>query len=269
MQSYLTFLSDPMVLALKYLAEHMGAGMAIIVLTVVIRLLLFPLVQIQLRSARNMQALQPHIQEIRKKYGKDRQKVTEETMKLYKEHKVNPASGCLPLLIQMPVLFALYYALYGPLSADPQFQGGFLWIAHLNQPDHIIPFLCVITQFVQQKMMTQKSTDPQQQMMNQMMQFMPLMVGFFAWSMPAGLPLYWTVSNVFGAVQQYFITGWGTLPVPESWRRLRERMPSLAPAPAQAPPPERIEDATMDEDDDRLGGPNGAAPQRRRRRSKR
>jgi YidC/Oxa1 family membrane protein insertase len=146
----------------------------------------------------------------------------QEQMKLYKEHNVNPVAGCLPMIVQMPVWIGLYSALFN-LSHDTSFTEAsrFLWIDNLALPEPynlgwppIIPLLPVLvgaTQFVVQKMMTLPTTDPQQKSMQAMMQFMPLMFVFFTLQVPAGLAVYWLTSNVFSMVQQYFITGWGSL----------------------------------------------------------
>jgi len=232
MSSWFRFISEPMAQALVFLAQSLGdnAGLAIIVFTLGIKFLLVPLTLQQLKSAKAMQQIQPLVQEIQRKYKGDKQRVTEETMALYKEHHVNPAAGCLPLLIQLPVLYGLYGALIDlgnpndPLHSD-LFSQAFLWLSGQQQtangvlhglaapdPLHILPILCVITQWIQQRMMqTQKQTDPQQAAMQSMMQFMPLMIGFFAWNYASGLALYWAVSTCFSIVQQYFITGWGLL----------------------------------------------------------
>ena len=231
MSSWFRFIAEPMAQALVFLAHNVGgAGVAIIVFTLGIKLLLVPLTLQQLKSAKAMQELQPKIKELQGKHKGDKQKLTEETMALYKEHHVNPAAGCLPLVVQLPILYGLYGALldlgnphdalYNELFAQP-----FLWLSGqqitsngpvtgLAAPDpwHILPILCVITQWIQQRMMqTTKQTDPQQAAMQNMMQFMPLLIGFFAWNYASGLALYWAVSTVFSIVQQYFITGWGKL----------------------------------------------------------
>ncbi|MCL5026275.1 MAG: YidC/Oxa1 family membrane protein insertase [Chloroflexi bacterium] len=181
----------------------------------------FPLTYQQLKSSRAMQELQPKLREIQKQYAKDKEKQMQEQMRLYKEHGVNPALGCVPMLIQMPIWFALYRALYELPQLYPDFAQPFLWITNLAQPEALLawppmgwPILTLFTgisQWALQKMMTPHSDDPQQQMMNSMMQFMPLMFVFFAFQVPAGLVLYWATSNLFSLVQQYFMTGWGSL----------------------------------------------------------
>ncbi|MHB8619045.1 MAG: YidC/Oxa1 family membrane protein insertase [Chloroflexota bacterium] len=215
------FIAMPMGHVMTVMADYLhSAGWAIILFTIGVKLVLMPLTLQQLKSARAMQQLQPHIKALQTKHKGDKQKLSEETMALYKEHKVNPAAGCLPMLVQLPILYGLYGALfdlgnpqnplYNPLFAQP-----FLWLQGLSLPDqlHILPVLCVVTQWVQQRMMmtNQKNQDSQQAAMQSVMQFMPLMIGFIAWRLQAGLPLYWAVSNMFSIGQQYFITGWGSL----------------------------------------------------------
>src|SRR5688500_4816608 len=125
-----------------------------------------------------MQELQPKIKELQKKYAKDRPRLTEETMRLYQEYQINPAAGCLPLLIQIPIFFGLYFAVRD-LSRT---AGDFLWLDNLNEADplFILPIMAGVFQFIQTKMMrpanAPKVTDPQQAMMNTMMNFMPIMV---------------------------------------------------------------------------------------------
>ncbi|MBI2953784.1 MAG: membrane protein insertase YidC [Chloroflexi bacterium] len=209
-------------------------GLAIIVFTIAVKLVLLPLTIKQIKSSKAMMEIQPQIQALQKKYGKDREKLMQEQMRLYKENKVNPAAGCLPLLVQMPVWFGLYQALFRLAQIDfAPAQQSFLWIANLAQPEPM-PWLLAITtgasQWVTQRMMMPRSTDPQQKMMNQMMQFMPIMFIFFAFSVPAGLVLYWVTSNLFTFVQQYFTTGWGSLSLPKSFS-----LPALLGAEAEPP----------------------------------
>ncbi len=242
MSNWFRFIAEPMAHALIFLAQNVGgAGIAIIIFTLGIKLLLVPLTLQQLKSARAMQELQPHIKELQTKLKNDKQKLTEETMALFKEHHVNPAAGCLPLLVQLPILYGLYGALIALGNAcasqvngvcvpdilhNDLFTQSFLWLhgeltnsngitlRGLSAPDpvHILPVLCVVSQWVQQRMMqTTKPADPQQAAMQSMMQFMPLMIGVFSWNLAAGLPLYWAVSTLFSIVVQYFITGWGKL----------------------------------------------------------
>lgn len=195
---------------LKFLYGVFGSyGIAIIVFAVVVKIITFPLMWQQIRSSRAMQELQPRMQELQKKYGKDREKLAQEQMKLYREAGVNPLGGCLPLLIQLPILWGLYEALLN-LSKTPEFQQPFLWLKNLAQPEgfpYILIIIMVISQFVYQRMATIPTTDPQQKSMNQMMMLMPLMFAFFFINFPAGLVLYWVVQNLASIVQQFFVTG--------------------------------------------------------------
>jgi len=212
-------------------------GIAIIVFTVLIRLLTVPLTLKSMRSTRNMQQIQPLIKEVQKKYGKDRAKQQEETMKIYHEYGVNPAAGCFPALVQIPVFLGLYTALrfvldhgsnpvllathlFNPTWAEhaANFNTGFLWIENLAKPDplYIWPVLSAIFQFIQSRMSIpirdpNQAQDSQTAMMQNMMQFMPIIILITSISFPAGTVIYWAMSSMFGAVQQYFITGFGSL----------------------------------------------------------
>ncbi len=203
-------------------------GFAIILFTVIIRVLTFPLNWQQIKSSVKMQELQPKLEALQKKYRKNREKLAQEQMKLYQEAGINPLGGCLPMLIQFPIWIGLYQALYR--LADRQLLGAFLWIKDLGFPPQgtgfswiwkppagmswldvagylVLPLLTVVTQIIVQKMTptTSSSSDPQQSMMNQMMMIMPLMFGFFALQVPAGLVLYWVTSNLLQLIQQYFV----------------------------------------------------------------
>ena len=203
---------------LNGLANLFGnAGLAIIAFTIIIKTIILPLTVKSIRSSKAMQDLGPRIKEIQKKHGKDRQRVSQETMALYSAHGVNPMSGCLPMLIQIPIFFGLYRAIRSLSSGGTgHWDGGFLWLPSLHEADpwHILPILAGLFQFVQSRMMRpagQKVTDPQQQIMNQMMNFMPLMVVVFGWPFASGPVLYWATQSVYSVVQQWFITGWGNL----------------------------------------------------------
>jgi len=204
---------------LRFFANYTGsAGISVIVFTIVFKTILLPLTVKAVRSTYAMQEVQPKIKELQKKYGKDRQKLSAETMKLYQEHGVNPAAGCLPMILQMPIFFGLYFAIRSLSGAGAGVWGQpFLWIPNLSQPDpwHALPILAGVFQFIQTKMTRPagqgKSSDAQQQMMNSMMTFMPLMVVAFGWRFSSGPVVYWTVSAVYSAMQQWFITGWGSL----------------------------------------------------------
>jgi YidC/Oxa1 family membrane protein insertase len=226
-QIWQTLLVQPLSQALLFLAEFTGsAGLAIVLFTILVKVILFPLTWQQIKSQRAMMFLQPQLKIAQKKYAKDRVKLQEETMRIYKEANVNPAAGCLPLFIQMPIWFALYQGLQHLAANEPMFQQGFLWVSSLAHPDMLpftmpgsetpipnplLPVLTALTQLVIQRMMTPPTMDPQQAQMNKAMQFMPIMFLFFSFNFPAGLVLYWVTSNLVSLVQQYFLTGWGGL----------------------------------------------------------
>lgn len=207
-------------------------GIAIILFTIIVRLVLFPLSVTSLRSSRRMQLLSPLLKELQKKHKGDRQAMAQAQMELYKQHGVNPLMGCLPQLAQLPVLFALYWAIIG-VTNNPETKAGlemaFLWIADLSLPDVWLPpgidlpfklpgalaLTAGATQWVVQRMMMNRmATDPQQQMIQNVMQFMPIMIVFFAMQFPAGLALYWVVSNIFSIGQQWVIMRDKSLNVP-------------------------------------------------------
>ena len=194
-----------------------NGGLGIIAFTIIVKTILLPLTVKSIRSSKNMQELAPKIKELQKKYGADRQRVSQETMALYQAHGVNPLSGCLPMLIQIPIFFGVYRAIMNlSNSGTGHWTDSFLWLPDLAEPDpwFILPIMAGVFQFIQTRMMrpaNQKITDPQQQIMNTMMNFMPLMVVVFGWGFPAGVVLYWVTQSAYSVVQQWFITGWGSL----------------------------------------------------------
>lgn len=178
-------------------------GLAIILLTIVIKLVLYPLTQKQMKSMLAMQQLQPKIKEIQDKWkSKDPKKAQEQVMQLYKENNVNPAAGCLPLLIQMPILIALYRSLFGFQYANTA-HASFIWLQNLSDKDpyYILPVLAGVTTYLQSKLTT-TSNDPTQKMM---LYTMPVFIAWISATVPAGLALYWATFNVASAVQQYFV----------------------------------------------------------------
>jgi YidC/Oxa1 family membrane protein insertase len=213
-------------------------GLAIITLTALIRLLTMPLTLKQLKQMRAMSSLQPKIKEIQDRYSRDRTRVSQETMRLYKEAGVSPF-GCLgPMIIQMPVLIGLFRVLIQTVFSRPDDLVGlseklytwipvariyeaapldsrFLWLdlAQSDPTNLIMPVLVFVTTWVQQKMTMQPSTDPRQSGNQAMMLWlMPLMIAFFSFTLPSGLALYWVTSNLIGIAIQYFVTGgWGPL----------------------------------------------------------
>lgn len=181
-------------------------GISIFLLTIIIRLLVLPLNIKQYRSSKAMQALQPELKKIRDKYKDDPQQQQQETMKLFQKHGVNPLAGCFPILIQMPILFALFHAISwnGDIATHT-----FLWL-ELGEKDpyYILPVIAALTTFVQQKVM--QASMPENPGMNQMqaiMMIFPVLIFVMAMSFPAALPLYWIYSNLFTIVQTYFLYG--------------------------------------------------------------
>ena len=183
-------------------------ALAIIMISILIKLILYPLMQKQMKSTMNMQEVQPKIQYLQKKYKNNPEKMNEEVMKLYKEYDINPMAGCLPLLIQMPILIGLFMALR-QYSFDPIEHASFLWVSNLGEADpmHILPVLVAVTMFLQQKisMATSAGNEQTEQMMKTMLYMMPAMMLFVCWTMPAGLCLYWGFFSLLSIVQQYFM----------------------------------------------------------------
>ncbi len=205
-------IAKPLFLALNWTADHVvhnNYGWAIILVTVTINVVLFPLRLTSMKSSKKMQTLQPQIAAINAKYKnlslRDPKKAeqNQEVMELYKKHGVNPVGGCLPMLIQLPFL----YAFYKVLSVTIEMRGAnWLWVPDLTQPEtlaiHVLPILLVITQFVQQKMTPTPGVDPTQQ---KMMMFMPLLFGYMFYFASAGLVLYWLTGNFMGIGQQWLL----------------------------------------------------------------
>ncbi len=188
-----------------------GYGIAIVVVTLIVRTVLLPLYIKQTRSSKAMQALQPEIKKLREKYSsKDQvtqQQLQKETMELFKENKVNPLSGCLPILVQMPILFAFYQAIMRTKEIATE---SFLWFDLGDKdPYYILPVVAALTTFLQQKimMMGQTQEGAMAQQMKVMLYLMPAMIFMFAISFPAALSLYWVVGNIYSIVQTYLIKG--------------------------------------------------------------
>ena len=228
------------------LAETIGAyGIAIVILTIIIRVLLSPLTYFQLRTQKKTMAeqrkLAPELADIRKKFKKDQARISQETMKLYKEHGINPLGGCigfLPLIVQIPILTALYYVFqdFAGHARGTHLAAPFLFVPNLNDtpvhhvlvllfgvplpsPEYLVfPLLAALTTLVQSKML-QQPPNPNaseqeiqaQSMQRTMIWLSPLMIGWFALQVPAGLGLYWFVGNVVSIILQYFVVGWGNL----------------------------------------------------------
>lgn len=223
-------------------------GLSIILLTIVIRLILYPLMRKQLSSTKRMQEIQPLIADVKKQYPKDQKAQLEATQAIYKEYGINPAAGCLPLFIQLPVLYGLFNSLNTVLRSPKLLDINnaiypFLphitrlpdanlnwftfinhsWFINLGAPDptRILPILAAVATFIQLRMSQPRTSAATKNAMSQQMQIMqfimPVFTLFFAWAFPAGLALYWTTTSIFSMVQQYFVTGWGSLFVKPSF----------------------------------------------------
>jgi YidC/Oxa1 family membrane protein insertase len=224
---------QPVINVLIVLTDYLFSsfGLAIIALTIVVNLAMYPLTRRQLHATYAMQALQPKLAELQKKYAKDRQKLAQEQMRLYKESGMSPAGCLVPMLIQMPIWIALYQSIIRVLAVNPEgflslsrflyswpvvytilpLSEQFLWF-NLGAPDTILAVLVAGSMWVQQKMSTPTTADPRQQTQTRMMLWMmPLMFGFFAMSFPSGLSLFWVTSTVIRVAMQYTLTGWGGL----------------------------------------------------------
>lgn len=179
-------------------------GLAIIFFTLLLKIVLYPLTLKQMKSMYMMQRVGPKVKEIQDKYkGKDPQKMQQKIMELYKEHNINPLSGCLPLLVQMPILIALFQALRTFNYVDPS-HAGFLWIQNLseiNNDFYALAILCAASTFLQ----TRLTTNMADQTQKMMLYIMPLMIGYFTTQVPAGLALYWVTFNILGILQQYIV----------------------------------------------------------------
>lgn len=244
------FLTNPFIVILMWLYQVFGQSLvlAIIVFTILTRVVTYPLTAAQLKSSKKMQEVAPRLAELKEKYGKDREKMAQAQMQLYREAGVNPLGGCLPLLIQFPVLIGLYGAIYAGLAQTPlQFvdlshrllipglsdmlplQSTFLWM-NLGQPDTtmILPILTVVTTWLQMKLTVPPAADPKDPsaaMSRNMTTIMPLMIGLFSLSFASGLSIYWIISNVVGIVQ-YAMMG------KVDWGAIFGRRTATAPAPA-------------------------------------
>lgn len=221
------FLIGPIISALLIFYSLFGNNfpLAIVVVTVLVRLITLPLTLPQQRSMRKQAEIQPQIKELQKKYAKDKQKLAEEQMKLMREAGVNPLGGCLPLILQLFIMIALYNAITGALALNPlqlinltqrvgpniapllPINSRFLWL-DLGSPDqyYVLPVLVIVTTFLQQKVMTPPNADPQAAAMSKQMNIMmPLMFGLFALQFASGLSIYFIVSNIVGIAQYYLI----------------------------------------------------------------
>lgn len=246
---------------LSFLHMPYALGFSIILLTVFIRIVLYPFTRQQLKASKKMQDLSPHISRIREKHKGDSMKQQRETMNLYKQHGVNPAAGCLPTIIQLPIIWALYTvlqqvvaanaatvmqqvnkAVYFPwLQLQKHWDTSFFGLPLGQNPSQLIqtvgvlillvPIITGVSQFIQSKMMfsqpkqlekkagekkEEKKDDFMTAFQSQSLYIFPAMIGFFSYTFPIGLSLYWNTFTLFGILQQYQISGWGGM---EGWIR--------------------------------------------------
>lgn len=239
---------------LNFIHLPFALGFSIIALTIVIRIILYPLTNSQLRASKKMQELNPHISKLKEKHKGDAKMLQSETMKLYKEHGVNPAAGCLPVLVQLPIIWGLYSVLQQIVKPDSlavlkeinqivYFSGlkltqvwdpSFFGLPLGQNPAQLmktlgvivllVPIITAVLQYLQSKMMfttlpakkgEKKKDDFATTFQTQSMYIFPLMIGFFSYTFPIGLSLYWNTFTIFGIIQQYKISGLGGL---ASWK---------------------------------------------------
>lgn len=227
----LDFIAGPLGSLLKLIFDFVGDyGYSIIIFTILTKLILLPINIKQTESTKRMNEINPKMKEIQEKYKNDKEKMNQKLMELYKEHNYNPASGCLPALIQMPILFSLFYVIRQPIkyvfldaSIYEAIAKNFWWLTDLGKPEMSatlfkvagfgVPVLAVLsaaTTYYQMKMINPKSNnkgkeDATQQTQKMMTNMMPIMFGWITLSVPSGLALYWVVGNVFTIIQQYFM----------------------------------------------------------------
>lgn len=179
-------------------------AIAIFLLTVIIKVILYPLTYKQMKSMQVMQQLQPKIKELDKKYASDPKKKQEAMMEIYKQHGANPMSGCLPLLVQFPILIALFQGLQKFQPADPTYYTlfGFWNLSEMDPTGIVLPVIVGLTTFLQQYVTSPNTTDQTQKIM---LYAMPVLFGWMTRNFPAGLAFYWIVFSVVGTVQQLYI----------------------------------------------------------------
>ncbi len=202
---FFAVIPKPLLIAMNWIDSFTRSyGWAIIILTIIIKIVLYPLTLKSFKSMKELQKIQPLMKEVQQKYKGDKQKLNQELMKLYSEHKINPMGGCLPMLLQIPILFALYKVFYQAIELrHTPFHIVGTWLPDLSamDPYYITPVLMGASQFVMQKM-TPTAGDPMQQ---KMMLIMPVIFTFMFLSFPSGLVIYWLISNVLSIAQQAYI----------------------------------------------------------------
>jgi len=281
-------------IVLLYSIFFSNFGIAILLFTVLVRIVMVPLTVKQARQMKAMSQLQPLMKQIQEKYKEDRGRASQETMRLYREHGVNPL-GCLgPMVIQFPIWIGLFQTIIKTVGSTPEklvdlsqhlyvwlpvvhsaipIDPSFLWL-DLGEPDptpFVMPVLVGGSMWVMQKMTTLPSADARQASTNRMMLWMmPLMFGFFTMNFSSGLALYWVSSNVIGVAIQGFITGWDPLKSLVAFRRASEQAEAIPSATALAPTVEETANDARDSNDGQDSGrSNRARPKGARRRPRR
>lgn len=200
---FFAILAVPMLRALQFIYKYIpNYGWAIILVTILIRLITFPLQYKSFKSMKKMQAIQPELAKLKEKYKDEPQKMQKETMDLFKKAGANPLSGCLPLLLQMPFFFAIYKVLYSSVELVGAPFYGWIHDLSIHDPYYVLPVLMAVSMFAQQKMTPTTAMDPTQA---KIMLFMPVIFAFIMKSLPAGLVLYILVSTVVGIFQQMIV----------------------------------------------------------------
>ena len=176
-------------------------GLAIVIMTVIVKLILYPLSKKQIESTKAMMELQPKMKAIQEKYKDDKQRLNMELANLYKSEGVNPLAGCLPLVEQMPIMIGIFYGIRDFHYAGPS---NFLWMESISNPDptYILPVLSALTTFIQSKQTMPDTGNPQNKIM---LYFMPLFIGYISLTFPAGLVLYWVIMNIMQIGQQFLM----------------------------------------------------------------
>ncbi len=205
------FLAKPLLIVLNWFYKYVhNYGIAIILLTILIKLLFYPLTNKSYESMKKMKEIQPQIMKLKEMYKDDKVKLNQEIMELYRRHKVNPFGGCLPIIIQIPVFFALYKTLlvaielrHAPFIKYLPFTHKY-WLVDLSAKDpyYITPILMGISMYIQQKMTPTGGTDPFQE---KIMLFMPIFLTFLFLNFPSGLVIYWLANNILSIIQQYYV----------------------------------------------------------------
>lgn len=200
---WLWFISSLLFSLMKFIHQYIGNwGWSIVIVTILVKLAFYRLSATSYRSMAAMRKLQPKMQALRERYGDDKAKMSQATMELYRKEKVNPLAGCLPLIVQIPVMIGLYWVLAEGIEF--RLSPFVFWITDLASPDpwHVLPILMGITMLIQQKL----NPAPPDPMQAKMMMFLPVLLTGLFWNFPSGLVLYWTVNNTLTILQQWYIT---------------------------------------------------------------